>query len=293
MLRKISLGVVASMVAISSLSASPLVVPIGIIEHGNQVDVKVAPTASIMVDVESQTESFEAGVYARYAQKYLGVRASLISKSTAVVTSANIVKLTDPSEVAPVALPVSPAPTVTTQPLAVDVTSSEVLPAEQAAERAAAEIFRLRRLRRDLLSGELGEGFFGGGLAAALAQIESEESELVEMFFGKSTTSTTSRRFVVTLEGKEARYVVCRFSATKGVVDASDLSAEPILLQITPSKQDQITPPTADVKAELRTFRVANQAKCELYFGSKVLAQSVMPLFEFGYTLSCPIIIKK
>lgn len=274
----------------STVVGSPFVAPIGFVERGNQVEVNVIPSSSIRVNVETQTESVETGVYARYAQKYLGVRATLVARKSTVITSASLSKVTEQESVAPLCCG---APIVKSQSLPIDVTSSEVLPVETAAEDAAAEIFRLRRLRRDLLSGDLGEGYFGGGLGAALDEIAREESALEEMFFGRTITSKSSHSFVVTLKSKDARYVVCRFSADKGVVDASDLSAEPLMLQITPSEQEKLTPPPTPEKAEMREFRVANEAKCELYFGTKVLTDSVFPLFEFGYTISYPVVPTK
>lgn len=272
---------------VSPVVASSLVAPVGVIvAKDGDVRVEVAPSATLVVTIDMERESVEVGPYARYAQKMLGVRASLVEKSVAKISSAKISLASDDYYLADSRLARSEEVAISTVPtLPVDAMSGEVLQAEQAAERAAAEIFRIRALRRDLIAGDLGEGFYGGGLDAALKRLDVEEQSYIELFMGRVTVTKESYSFPVALEGENVRYVVCRFSEQQGVVDISDLSAEPILLQITPSKENKAEQPISVDKTS-RVFRVADRSSCELYCGSNLLTKSIIPLFEFGYDIS-------
>lgn len=268
----------------TSVSASTLVAPIGVVESGNSVNVAVVPTTTLVVTLDIVTEDVSVGPYARYAQKLLGMRAPLVAKSITTITSATIELAAADYYVADGCCGAKQVTTLVT-PLPIDASASGILPAESAAEQAADEIFKIRRTRREMISGDLGEGFFGGGLEAALNRLDLEEQSYLELFVGRTTTTRERRSFNVTLESDVARYIVCRYSPQGGVVDSSDLAAEPILLQITPSgKMPIVTPPTGDKPA--RKFRIADQSTCEIFYGSKPLGRSVLPLFEFGYDVS-------
>ncbi len=275
---------------------SDLVVPVGVLVRGTNVEVMVAPSSVIVVDIVSESVSFEPGVYARYAQKFLGVRAPLIAKSSSKIVSAAIKKQTEGERTI---VNMSGGQTASKDvvsgdgKLQIDLTSAAILQPEEAAQKAADEIFRLRRLKRDILSGDLGEGFYGGGLQAALNEIDRQERELTALFMGETQVSGDRKSFSISIANGDKRYVVCRLSQSDGLVDESDLSAEPILLQITPSGSEMIVAPAADEKSEIRKFRVADMTRCELFAGSKLLAQSTMSLFEFGYDLNYPIAVKK
>ncbi len=280
--------------SIEATNPAQLIVPIGAIDTGRSTTVAFAPMATLVVDVEVEKTSSEVGIYARYAQQFLGLRAPLIAKSEYTLKSASISLATDDYFLTDRVEMPEYEPTTTYSSIPIDITSEVVLPAEEAAEEAAAQIFTIRRMRRDLLSGELGEGFYGGGLGAALKELQSEEQRYTDLFMGSTTTQREKRRFTIALTGNTPRYIVCRFSTAAGLSDATDLAAEPILLQITPSGAEKFTPPTTeDVKATYTNYRVADIAKCELLYGSSSLAVSNIPLFEFGYDISCPYVMLK
>ncbi len=272
--------------AILSLLATPVVAssfvaPIGVVESGSSVS--IAEPSTLVVTLDVVTEDVTVGVYARYAQKLLGMRAPLVAKSTTTIASANIKLAGEEHFLASGCCPKKVVESVVA-PLPIDATSGSIQSPEVAAERAASEIFKIRRTRRDMISGDLGEGYFGAGLAVALDRLDQEEQCYLELFMGRTTTTRESRQFDVAVDGENTRYIVCRYSAQSGVVDSSDLSAEPILLQITPSgKQPVVFPSSGDKIA--RKFRIADQSLCELFSGSNPLCSSVIPLFEFGYDL--------
>ncbi|MDE6778657.1 MAG: DUF4831 family protein, partial [Alistipes sp.] len=139
-------------------------------------------TTPLAVDLDVVCENFVAGPYARYAQKYLGVRATLSDKTVYEVSAASVAILSGDGY--PVA-GVLPAATVETvgfdgsesefAKILPDRTSTQVLSAEASAQAAAAEIFRLRRQRMEVISGEEGENVFGAGLQSALDELKALE----------------------------------------------------------------------------------------------------------------------
>ncbi|MFI3270014.1 MAG: DUF4831 family protein [Rikenellaceae bacterium] len=291
------MATLASLTILSTTTyASDLVVPVGVVVRGANVEVMVAPSSVIAVDLVSESVSFEPGVYARYAQKFLGVRAPLIAKSSSQIVWATIKKQTEGERTA---MNLS-SPKMATQSsnsadgsLQVDITSATTLQPEEAAQNAANEIFRLRKLRKEILSGDLGEGFYGAGLQAALNDFDRQERELTLLFMGRTEVKSDRKSFSISITNGEKRHIICRLSQSDGIVDETDLSAEPVMLQITPSNSEKIVAPAADEKSEIRKFRVADMTKCELFVGTKLLTQSTMPLFEFGYDLNYPITVYK
>lgn len=265
----------------SPLSASNLVAPVGVV---GSATLAVVPSSTLVVTLDVVTEDVTVGPYARYAQKLLGMRAPLVAKTTTTISSAKIQLAAEDYFVASGCCGKKDIKNIVA-PLSIDAMSGGVLTAETAAELAADEIFKIRRIRREMISGDLGEGYFGAGLEAALARLDQDEQAYLELFVGRTIVTTESRRFNIAIDADLTRYIVCRYSPQLGIVDSSDLSAEPILLQITPSgKKSIVSPATGDKSA--RVFRVADQSTCELFYGSKSLGSSVIPLFEFGYDVS-------
>ncbi len=265
----------------SPLSASNLVAPVGVV---GSATLAVVPSSTLVVTLDVVTEDVTVGPYARYAQKLLGMRAPLVAKTTTTISSAKIQLAAEDYFVASGCCGKKDIKNIVA-PLSIDAMSGGVLTAETAAELAADEIFKIRRIRREMISGDLGEGYFGAGLEAALARLDQDEQAYLELFVGRTIVTTESRRFNIAIDADLTRYIVCRYSPQLGIVDSSDLSAEPILLQITPSgKKSIVSPATGDKSA--RVFRVADQSTCELFYGSKSLESNVIPLFEFGYDVS-------
>lgn len=162
------------------------------------------PRTILAVDVTVEHDVTLSGPYARYAQKYLGVRAPLTDKTVWSVTGAQIALLDGDTYLNAAA----PAPASTRvlshtasenkfarlQPDKTDMTTPAL---EDAARTAAAQIFSLRRHRIELVTGEAGENVFGEGLKAALEEIDRLEQSYLELFLGKRIVSTETRRYVV------------------------------------------------------------------------------------------------
>ena len=227
------------------------------------------PRTILAVDVTVEHDVTLSGPYARYAQKYLGVRAPLTDKTVWSVTGAQIALLDGDTYLNAAA----PAPA-----------STRVL--EDAARTAAAQIFSLRRHRIELVTGEAGENVFGEGLKAALEEIDRLEQSYLELFLGKRIVSTETRRYVVCPQADKKQYIVCRFSPAAGLLPDTDLSGDIVLLQIEPSGVAKSDLEAGPKETQVVACRVADPSTCIVVSGGREYARAVLPVFEFGRTIN-------
>lgn len=250
------------------------------------------PRTVLGVDVTVACDRILSGPYARYAQKFLGVRAPLTDKTTWSVTGASIALL-DASETLGAAEPAASRQRVVSHAVAddeftriqPDKTDMTVPALEEAAHAAANAIFSLRRHRFELITGEAGENVFGEGLKAALDEIARLEQSYLELFLGKRILSTQTRRYTVFPQDDKKQYIVCRFSPAEGLLPESDLSGDMVLLMTEPS-EPVATGLAADPKArETVLCRVAAPTLCTVTVAGHEFARTEIPVFEFGRTI--------
>ena len=141
----------------------------------------------------------------------------------------------------------------------------------------------MRHHRRELITGEAGEHVFGEGLKAALDELNRQEQAYLELFLGKTTTTSRVERYVVVPEADKKQYVVCRFSREAGLLPSTDLTGNMVVLQITPAENVASPVPEAGVKeTATMTALVANRATCTLLASGEEVAREVLPIFAFG-----------
>ena len=163
---------------------------------------------------------------------------------------------------------------------------------ESMAQDAANAIFSLRRHRIDLVTGEAGENVFGAGLKAALEEIDRLEQEYLSLFLGKQFRQRIVREFSVVPSKDEPATVVCRFSDTAGLLSADDLSGRPVLLELAPENKAQSLAPERRASKDSRStilYRVADMVNCRLMDGNREIAQSRLPLYQFGQVIELPV----
>lgn len=266
--------------------------PTGVYEEDGRI-VVADPRTTLAVDLTVQKEVVICGPYARYAQKYLGVRAPLADKTVYAIEGASVALCGDPmafltaGEVAPSESETSSHSRAEQEfaRLQPDKTSTATLPLEDAAREAANTLFSLRRHRLELITGEAGENVFGAGLRAALDEIDRLEQSYLELFLGKRVLSTRTVRFVVFPEESKKQYLLCRFSPEGGILPETDLSGDLVMLRIEPS--GNMTTPYEATKRETNyeTYRLADPSECIVLYGGSVLAKAVLPIYEFGRTV--------
>lgn len=273
-----------------AVAQNPYIAPMGAVESAAGIVVS-NPRTMLAVDLTVEHEVILAGPYARYAQKYLGVRAPLSDKSTWTLKGAQL-GLLDPATA--VMAPAEPAAAerrtlshlesedefLRFQP---DRVTPDALEGEDAAAAAAKWIFTLRRNRIELITGVTGEQVFGEGLKAALEEIARMEQSYLELFLGKRILTCETHRYTVAPSASSRQYIVCRFNATDGLLPDSDLSGDVVLLQIEPSGDTAV-----DSEANARDSGsavaccVADPSVCSVTMGGREYARTVLPVFEFG-----------
>ncbi len=251
------------------------------------------PRTLIGVDVTVERDVTLCGPYARYAQKFLGVRAPLTDKTTWSVKSASVSLLSEreafgaPDLAGPQSQSMIHAADeeafARIQPDKTDMTAPAL---EDAARAAANTIFSLRRHRMELITGEAGEHVFGEGLEAALSEIERLEQAYLELFLGKRTVSSQTRRFVVWPQADKKQYIVCRFSATDGLLPESDLSGDMVLLQVEPEAAQTVGLEAGIKVRDVVACRVAASTTCTVICGGREYGRTVLPVFEYGRTIN-------
>lgn len=259
--------------------------------------ISVSPVRTILgVDVTAERDVTLCGPYARYAQKFLGVRAPLTDKTTWSVKDASIALLDGVKylEAADVAGPVrrvlshskSDEEFARIQP---DKTDMLVPALEDAAREAANTIFSLRKHRLELITGEAGENVFGEGLKSALAEIARQEQSYLELFLGKRIVTTQTRRYVIYPQAEKKQYVVCRFSPAVGLLPETDLSGDMVVLQVEPSNAPVPVTVAGPKESNVVACRVADPSVCKVIFDGKEYGSTVLPIFEFGRTVNVPL----
>lgn len=250
------------------------------------------PSTSVAVDLIVEKEQTVVGPYARYAQKFLNMRGSLVDKT---VYSLKGVKLAVTGGEDVIADAVPAAEVTETSYMGSASEFAKVLPdrmsatavsEEEAAANAAQAIFSIRKHRMDLITGEAGENVFGAGLKDALAALDAAEQEYLELFFGKRIVTTSVERVVVPMVEGVQSYAVARISSSAGVVAADAKDGDAVTLEVAPSGRARLSSIVeADPKSKTAVkVRVADPSTCTVKVGDKVLTSAVLPLFEMGRT---------
>lgn len=253
---------------------------VGKYKEGDKVVIAEA-TTTLKVKLVVEYDEFEAGPYARYAQKLLGNRASFVNRAEYRVVAADVALVDDNKHGFTQNLERYESHQLHKQDIQIDRMSTTEKSIESAAREAAETIFKLRKARMDMITGEQGDGVFGGGLESALREIETLENAYLELFYGRRTLSYETRTFVLPVSEEHTSMAISRFSVDDGLVAMDDLAGEIIFLNIEPSEMEY---PAGDEKGTI-AIRYANNAEVFVSLGSRVLVKLVLPIYEFGETV--------
>jgi hypothetical protein len=246
---------------------------------------------SLYVTVGTKQVTTTAGPYARYAQKYLGVAAPLTDK---VLNEVVFAKINDVSNLQVEHEAVESGRISHMNPpdgfprLTVDKSSAAALSLEESARMAAEKIFEIRRSRFDLITGEVGENVFGGGLEAALSELSRLEEEYLSLFLGKQSVRTDLKQYRVTPAKGRSTYIVCRFSESGGLLPTDDLSGEPVVLELRPTDEDAASQSAVNQgKPNSRAVAtlVPAQMRCRVILDGVELASEEFSIPQLGETV--------
>jgi len=285
----VSLLLCTAFLAESAAAQSRRVTRTGVFEENGRIEVGI-PTSPLAVDLTVVKEVVTVGPYARYAQKFLGVRGALTDKTHYSIEEARVALLDCdaataselPDRVLRATSYLGDAETFARVPFDKRTLTDE--PLESAARNAANMIFAIRRHRMELITSEAGEHVFGAGLQAALTELDRQEQAYAELFLGKRVTTTAVERVIVVPDAGKQKYILCRFSPDRGILPAADLTGEVVVLQLDKERDGSFPLAPASPKAQrTATYRVAADVACTVYCGTEELTRATLPLFEFGH----------
>ena len=251
------------------------------------------PSTTIAVDIIVEKELTIVGPYARYAQKYLNVRGSLVEKTVYSVKDAKLSILDIDSALKSGEIPAPTAEVLSYMgnenefaKVLPDRMSSATISQDEAAAQAASAIFSIRKSRMELIKGEAGENVFGGGLKDALEALDAKEQAYLELFLGKKVVTTYTHRVAMPMSASSQAYAVAKISSSKGILAAASQEGEAITLNVTPSNKARLSS-IVEVDPKDKTaiqVRIADPATCVVMVGNKAVASAVLPIFELGRT---------
>lgn len=253
---------------------------IGKYKEGGELVISEA-TTTLVVDLVVECEEFEAGVYARYAQKLLGRRASLVNRVSYSIVGADVAVLGAPDYFATNAKSDETHASFIGDEVAVDRLSAVEQTQETAAKSAAEKIYELRTARQEIILGEFGDGVYGAGLDAALREIDRLESEYLKLFYGVRTITTSHHRIALPVSADAPNSVIARFNGEEGLLQKDNIAGDIVMVTITPS---QMNYPASEEKGTV-AYRYANNATVVVSLAQQKLASRVLPIYEFGETV--------
>lgn len=153
------------------------------------------------------------------------------------------------------------------------------------AEGAAKMIYNIRETRMHLLAGDVEHiPADGQSMQLVLQQMEQQEQELIALFVGTKRTQMLEHTLLLTPSDSASNQVVARFSKYAGVVDANDLSGEPIYLTIRAYKQLLHEPIEKLTKYGMPAhiyYNLPGSADVTLQYLSQTISQNI-PIAQYG-----------
>ncbi|MCM1292562.1 MAG: DUF4831 family protein [Bacteroides sp.] len=162
--------------------------------------------------------------------------------------------------VQPTTLPVAQEaqPTILQSPAATQAVTAEMLQSPSSAKRAelaANRIFELRQSRSEIISGTADNmPSDGQAMQLALDNLAAQEEALTAMFIGTVQQSTQVNTISVDIPADSTdvhSMVVARISALEGLVDADNLTGDPIKITFTVTERGQLP---KNEKQEVKRF---------------------------------------
>ena len=246
------------------------------------------PITHLNIEVEAVKTVKKAGPYARYAEKFLGVKGAILADSQSweikdvSISSYGVPDLNnqwlakfksgtstfmviDDSGL-PLALNAEPEMAVVERKRnkmadksileGTDYSSafSEEMVASESmlkrAETTAQKIFELRESRNDLVSGNADKmPPDGASLKLMLDELNRQERILTAMFVGTTTTEIVAAQFDYVPADAVSQEVIFRVSDYDGIVDRNDLGGDPVYLTLTVDQRGELP---VDEKGEVK-----------------------------------------
>ena len=162
---------------------------------------------------------------------------------------------------------------------------------EKKAQEAAEMIFKLRKTRVQIVTGDTDANYSGEAMASALAEITRLEKEYMTLFTGYSEYQTQVKHFdLVPFNDERTKVqVVFRLSDEEGLLPADNMSGKPYFVDIIPEEIAGNSGAKPGKAAGALVYRIPAICTVKLSDGSDVLLQSRLPIYQFGVDKSYPI----
>ena len=153
------------------------------------------------------------------------------------------------------------------------------------AELTANEIYDIRESANAITRGQA-ENMpqDGASLKIVIDQLKAQETGLMQLFQGSTEQTSTKATFAIEPEGDVKDQVLFRFSRRLGIVDADDLSGEPIYISITDKKTVPL--PTEEEVAKRKitgvVYNQPSEAVVVMTMAGQEIYRNTMPFAQFG-----------
>jgi hypothetical protein len=265
-MKKLFLISVLFVLTLTAMSQTPLV-----ITEGESTIVYALPKTELCIQVETEKTTLKPGMFYRYSERYLATKNVITEEKTSYrLKSVKVIPrpVPDPARtfsyipsgqpthisinangiLCGVNVPVDKEPecTITTQLPVKENSQQALLPLGEEymmagseaklAEGAAKQIYRIRESRLSLLTADQDKlPSDGDSFKSMLAGMNSMESQLTELFIGKTTKEVEIQTIYLIPVAAVANDVLFRLSAIKGLVSSDDLSGTPYYISIKPT----------------------------------------------------------
>ena len=277
------------------------------------------PSTTIVLDVEAVQEKFYAGPYAKYAEKFLGIKArqkdetlyhlAEVSMSSCVEADQNrryslnvekgnidgsFLSLTTGGFVSLYDFQAESQKEFTAKGSScpkeksfdydkVSIMQSMLVgkTIEQRASEVADVILELRTQRYQIITGDTDATYSGEAMGAAVAEISRLEAEYLRLFIGYSEYQTQQMRFEVipSAEQEEQIYIAFRLSDTDGLVPADNYSGKPVTMWITVPQFAQTHEQVA-LSKDKKGNEIPDKAKKEVLAHYRIPAMCAIKLMD-------------
>lgn len=159
---------------------------------------------------------------------------------------------------------------------------------EQKAQEAALFLFKIRKRRFKLVSGQYAVFPEGVALEKSIEELDRIEKEYLGLFIGVEQSRMYSRTFTaIPAEGEDMqRFPLFRFSEGSGLSQTGTEEGEAVILQVINKKAystlAQYNGVFPESKVDKIYYRLANQASAKLLLGSHEILEAEIPVFQFG-----------
>lgn len=264
-MKKLFLISVLFVLTLTAMSQTPL-----IITEGESTIVYALPKTELCIQVETEKSTLKPGMFYRYSERYLATKNVITEeKTTYRLKSVKVVPRSIPDPARTFSYIPSGQPShlsinakgilcgVNAPVKETDISKTTQLPVKESsqpallplgeeymmagseaklAEGAAKQIYRIRESRLSLLTADQDKlPADGESFKSMLDGMNAMESQLTELFIGKTTKEIQVQTIYLTPDAGLTNDVLFRLSALKGLVNADDLSGTPYYITIKPT----------------------------------------------------------